>query len=214
MNVGFYHAGRGDESAPRRRIRALVRSVRRAMPGVSLTHFTDLTTEKIAGVDEVVRRSPLPIATARLDAYGSVSGEWLFIDSDVLVQQDVRDVFDQAFDIALADRRGTIRPQDEGTKTIASMPFNSGAVFSRTQAFWQATLERISELSEKRQAWMGDQQALCDVIAEGRFDVRILSNRYNYPPHRQDEDVSDKAILHFKGTERKYWMVDHALVLA
>lgn len=210
MNVGFYHAGRGDEQPARARIAILLQSVRTALSGVPVVHFTDLTTAPIKGVDVVLRRNVLPTATARVDAYASVSGEWLFIDSDVIVQADVRHIFEQSFDVALADRRGTERAVDAGTKCFTSMPYNSGVIFSRSQAFWQAALVRIAELSIKRQGWMGDQQAMCDVIASGVFDVKVLPSTYNYPPHRHNENVSDKAVLHFKGRERKAWMLDHA----
>lgn len=210
MNVGFFHAGRGDERQARARIAVLLQSVRAALPGVPVAHFTDLTTAPVKGADVVLRRNVLPIATARVDAYASVSGEWLFIDSDVIVQVDVRRVFDQVFDVALADRRGTLRPEDAEGKCVTAMPYNSGVIFSRSPAFWQAALVRIAELSVKRQGWMGDQQAMCDVIASGAFDIKVLPSTYNYPPHRHDENVSDKAILHFKGRSRKDWMLDHA----
>lgn len=226
MNVGFYHVGRGDEREARARIGLMVASVRRGIPSALITQFTDLTTARIKGIDDIVRRNVLPIALGCVDAYASVTGEWLFLDTDVVVQSDVRGVFYQLlegpprgrvmpayFDIALADRRGTLREADTG-KSIRQMPFNKGVVFSKSQAFWIAVQQRLAELSEKRQGWMGDQQAMCDTIASGLFNVRVLPSTYNYPPHRHDEDVRDKHILHFKGKERKAWMCDYALKAA
>jgi hypothetical protein len=214
VRVGFYHAARGDETVPRARIAALVASVRSQMPAVRLTHFTDLVTAPIVGVDDVLRRPMLPIAHARIDAYAAVEGDWLFLDTDVIVQENVSDVFRQSFDVAVSDRVGTLRDVDYGTKFMALMPYNSGVMFSRCQAFWRAALQAVDGYSPKRKVWMGDQQALCDVIASGRFAVAVLPSRFNYPPHRHDEDVSDKAILHFKGKTRKSWMLQRDEVAA
>lgn len=212
MNIGFYHAGRGDERDTRSRIALLMQSIRHWMPDVKVTQFTDLTTQPVKGTDAIVRRGVLPLALACIDAYASVEGEWLFLDTDVLIQDDVTRIFRQSFDIAVSDRRGTFRAQDLGSKALAAMPYNKGAVFSRCQAFWKLALATIESYAERRQGWMGDQVAMCEVIASGRFKVQILPSRYNYPPHRHDEDVSDKAIIHLKGKERKFWMQDFAKI--
>lgn len=187
MTVGFYHAGPPSPYAA-----AMVASVRRVMPDV---HVVQLPA------------SNGPIARAVLEAYASVSGEWLFVDTDVILQEDVRPVFDQPFDVAVATRAGTFREGEDGSKFMARMPFNKGVVFSRSQAFWVAALERMAGMKPAAQAWMGDQQAMCDVIASGAFHVLTLPNRFNYPPKFRGEPVADKAALHFKGP-RKPWMLE------
>lgn len=212
MKVGFYHVDHvrswalyAGDFKPRERIHPLIASIRRAMPGVPIVHLTDLQTCKIAGVDEVVRAFDAPLALGCVRAYASCEGEWLFVDTDVIVQQDVRHVFEAPFDIAVATRDGTLKPDEVGTKFMARMPYNKGAVFSRSPAFWQSAVERLEGMSVKQQAWMGDQLAMCETIQSSMFMVRILPNRYNYPPHQQFEDLRDKAILHFKGP-RKVWI--------
>lgn len=208
MKIGFFHAA-AVETAHVQLARILIRSARCWMPPVPIVQFTDLTTPAIADVDEVVRRPTGPIALRCLEAYASADdGEWLFVDTDVVIQRDVRWVFQSAFDIAVASREGTLRPKEVGTKFMAQMPYNKGAVFSRTPAFWSAAVEQLRAMSEKRQAWMGDQLAMNAVIASGRFEVQVLAPRYNWPPHHED-DTHDKAILHFKGP-RKAWMLERA----
>jgi hypothetical protein len=59
-----------------------------------------------------------------------------------------------------------------------------------------------------RQEWMGDQAAMCDTIAAGRYDVSILPAAFNYPPKDPHEDLSGQAIAHFKGP-RKAWMLPY-----
>lgn len=206
MTVGFFHVARG-ETPHVRLAAALMRSVRRAMPDVSIVHLTDALTPAIDGVDVVQRQGPAPIALGCLEAYAACEGEWLFVDTDVIVQRDVRYIFERPFDIAVANRDGTLRPKEVGTKFMRGMPFNKGAVFSRSPTFWVAAAAHLRTLSEKRQHWMGDQLSTNHVIATGRFRVEILPSRYNYPPLLKDEDVSTKAILHYKGP-RKTWMLE------
>lgn len=195
MRVGFYHVERGGTSrgTARALVDRMVQSVRAAMPGVEIAEMT-------GPVDR-------PMALGVLEAYASVSGDWLFLDTDVIVQEDVRCVFDTDFDLAVADRTGTFRPGEPETKFMRRMPVNKGVMFSRSQAFWRDTAEACCAYRPERQEWMGDQQAVNDVILRGAYLVQVLPNRYNYPPHARHEDVRDKAILHFKGG-RKGWMLD------
>lgn len=186
MKIGYFYRELGGQ--PTGMVEAMLRSVRRAMPTV-----------------EIVRlESPeQPMALAIMDARSRVSGEWLFLDTDVLVRQDVRAVFDRSlFDVAVADRAGTV-DAGETSAFMTSMPYNSGVAFSRSQAFWQACVARCWSYKPGRQAWMGDQQAMNEVIAAGVFHVDVIESRYNYPPTTR-EDVSG-AILHLKG-RRKKWL--------
>lgn len=205
MTVGFFHVARG-ETPHVRLAAALIRSVRRAMPRVAIVHLTDETTAPMPCVDQVIRRAPAPVALGCLEAYAACVGEWLFVDTDVIVQRDVRWIFDRPFDIAVAERDGTFKPKEVDSKFMRSMPFNKGAVFSRSPAFWSAAADHLRGSSEKRQHWMGDQASMNAVIASGRFKVEILPARYNYPPLSKDEDLNGQAILHYKGA-RKDWML-------
>lgn len=206
MKVGFFHVDRGE--TPHRRLAGLlIASVRRAMPGVPIVHLTDAVTPPIDGVDLVMEHPQGPVALACLDAYAACTGEWLFVDTDVIVRRDVRAVFDRSFDIAVADREGTLLPKELGTKFMARMPFNKGAVFSRCPAFWRAASDRLRTMSSRRQEWMGDQQAMNDVIGTKAFNVAVLPASFNYPPTSRTDDVREMSILHYKGS-RKGWMVE------
>jgi hypothetical protein len=210
MTVGFYYAGPAGTDHVRL-AGLLLASVRRSMPGVEVVQFTAPGSAAIAGVDHMVVDPPAPLALARLRAYAACFGDWLLVDTDVVIQRDVRAVFDApAFDIAVADRSASLRAKEIGSKFMTRMPYNAGAVFSRTAAFWQAAAAALEQASPKRQAWMGDQQAMCDVIAGGAFRVRVLPSGYNYSPHDRDEDLAEQAIVHFKGPNRKAWLLERA----
>lgn len=206
MKVGFFHQGPGGTLYTRLAC-VLMASVRQSMPGVPIVHLTDQDTAGIRGADEVLRVPNGPMALTILEAYaGCGVGDWLLLDSDVMVQADVQHVFEEnkTFDVAVATREGTLRPKEVGTKFMETMPFNKGAVFSRSPAFWRAAAEWLKTQPEKLQMWMGDQRAMNEVIATDRFNVRVLPAAYNYPPFTKG-DVADKAVLHYKGS-RKAWM--------
>ncbi len=208
MRIGVFHIGGTD--AHRAVAALMLASARRAMPTVPVWHLTDATTPALDGFDGMERQAVSPhVALACLEAYAACDGEWLFVDTDVLIQRDVRHVFDQAFDIAVSERAGTLKDCEVGTKFMAANPYNKGAVFSRCSEFWRQASELLRGRSEKQQAWMGDQRAMCDVIASDRYRVQVLPNDYNYPPKSRDEDVSGKAVLHFKGP-RKAWLLARA----
>lgn len=211
MRVGFFHVETADRPSGIPFASRMVRSVRAAMPGAAITQFTrldDVERHRVPDVDQLIVRPAAPMALAVLEAYASAgAGEWLFLDTDVVVQHDVRDVFsDPEFDIAVATREGTLKPKEIGSKFMAGMPYNKGVAFSRTGAFWSAAAARLRAATAADQAWMGDQRATNDTIATGTFRVKVLPNHYNYPPFKRTENVSAKAILHFKGP-RKAWML-------
>ncbi len=206
MRVGFYHAG---ISEPHERLAArLIASCRQAMPGVGIVQFTDDRTFPVVGVDATLRGPNGPVALRCLEAYESAGdGDWLFLDSDTEVKADVRSVFALSFDVAVAERRGTLLPKEEGTKFMARMPHNKGVVFSRCRKFWHDAALWLRGCDDAKHEWMGDQLALNAMIAAGDFDVSVLSSAYNYPPKSKTDDVSGKAILHFKGP-RKQWALE------
>lgn len=204
MTVGFFHSS--PVVTPHVTLAGhLIRSIRHVMPLVRIVQLTDTTSVRVPGVDAVREYPWAPVALACLQAYAACVGDWLFVDTDVLIRRDVQHVFDLPFDIAVSDRAGTLTEKDLSGSLITRMPFNKGAVFSRSQAFWKDAAARLAAKSEKAQAWMGDQQAMCDVIASGAYDVRVLPNGYNYPPKARTDNVSDKSILHLKGP-RKAWI--------
>jgi len=202
MNVGFFTILKRD---PIHYILAdvLIRSVRQTMPGVRVTQFTDEQSPGVYGVDAVLRKPKTRMAVLRMAHQASVEGDWLFVDTDVVIQRDVRPVFEEAFDIAVSDRNWSHLPAATDTFS-AAMPHNIGVVFSRSPAFWQVVHDRLLVLPEELQSWMGDQVAACEVIRSGRFAVKLLAGmEYNYPPSNGDEAWRGRAsILHYKGQRK------------
>ena len=145
MKVGFYTVYRKD---PQHYILAaqLIKSVRETMPGVEIVHLTDETSPAVHGADKIVRLPNGKMLERRLEHYASCGGEWLLLDTDVLVKTDVQGVFAEEFDVALTDRYWAHLPQS--SDVWASMPFNTGVVFTRSMPFWKAVLDDWCSVGE------------------------------------------------------------------
>lgn len=216
MKVGFFTVLRRD---PQHYLCAnvLVRSVRACMPGVPIVHLTDEVSPPVLGVDEVRRKPHGKMLGVRLQHYAECEGNWLLLDTDCLVQKDVRVIFagwtgigdSAAFDIALADRNWPHLPQTE--EMLRDMPWNTGVAFSRNTKFW-AEVSRLwhAQSDEQQRDWFSEQRVAAQVVRSGQFRFRELPGAvYNYPPVT---GVEDAAILHFKGP-RKAKMLERGALL-
>lgn len=189
MRVAYLYVDFGHEvNAEQRRLAAIsIASVRKHMPGVEIVHLADLKTKTLDGVDSVLAAAwdgPLCVPTHnnRGDLQAQLHGDVLFLDTDTILTQDVSGVFDdKEFEVAVAKR-----PDDwEGAE------FNQGVVFSRNEKFWKAVAEKARERK------IYDEAGFTDVVLNGGFRVKQLSETYNFaiPP--------DTAILHFKGQRKR-----------
>lgn len=206
MRVAFMHVEEKtyNPEMQRRLAEMMVESVKRAMPGVEVLQMTDTTTKAIDGVDDVRRieiDSPW-LMPYRLKHLAALDGENIILDTDVLVQEDLRQVFEQQFDVALTKR-------DVGLIDGLDMPYNIGVMFSRCPAFWQEANEYSLTLPDNQQMWFGDQLAVKEVAQSGRFNVAELDcDVWNYSPNTKFFDPKGRKVIHFKGTTRKVWMVN------
>lgn len=214
MKVGFftlYHGGlRYDNTVHLVLADMMIRSVRKTMPEVEIVQLTDERTPQVMGVDRVQRlNSDVPMAIQCVRHYAACEGDWLLVDTDVLVQDDVRDVFEEPFDVAVCNRDGTLVDGEEDLQMMKDMPHNIGVMFSRSPAFWKEVEEKMQTMTDQRKHWMGNQYAACEVIASGAFTVKILPGiQYNYAAHNRDDRCESASIAHYKGQMRKKLMLD------
>lgn len=213
MQIGFFTIFRRDPG-PYVQAEAMMRSARANMPGVRIVQFTDETSPEVLGVDEVRRLPGGPMLGIRLAHYASCEGEWLLVDTDVLLRRDVRHVFDDhSFDVALAARDWPHLSAESAKLTAEGMPYNTGVVFSRSQAFWRQVEFEWRQLPDAQRDWLSEQRVVAKVLFERPFALRILPGTYNYPPNPDVEPPRDAMILHYKGG-RKDVMLEQAKVYA
>lgn len=188
----------------------MVRSVRKAMPSAGIVQLTDQHTPDVSGVDIVIRRPMLApwLMLYRLDHFRNFpEGDTMFIDTDAVVQHDVRGVFDRPFDVALTRRTGPIMVN--GKDIVPEMPFNTGVMFSRGSAFWKDCFAYCSTLADHLKHWFGDQMAVRVVSESGKHSVlQLRCDEFNYSPEKFGDDVSEKYVVHYKGPIRKKWMLN------
>jgi hypothetical protein len=185
----------------------MVESVRNVMPHAIIVQMTDLNTPKVTGVDEVIRK-PFDgkLMTFRMQHLASLDGEWITLDTDILLLKDISFILGKEFDVALTKRTGKILDQD-GTDIVAHMPYNTGVMFSKSRRFWESAYKLLLGMPESAHKWWGDQLSVRLAADSKRFTVLELDcNDYNYTPKDADER-KDCYVLHFKG-QRKDWMLN------
>lgn len=193
MKLGFFSEGPGPHHEMGR---LMLASVAKHMPGLKCYHLTDATTEALA--EPIRLAEPMPLAVKRTAFYAQLLGDWLYVDTDIIFTRDVRDIFEQDFDVAFA-KRGEVNDY------ARAMPYNLGVVFSRNPRFWADILPAIKDLPPKLQAWDGAQLAAGWYATREWCPYKILElpEEYNHAPaHEHDTSA---AILHYKG-KLKRWL--------
>ncbi len=219
MTIGFYHVEQPTQESYDAYIwaRGMVASVRRTMAEVKVVQLTDLTSRAVKGIDGVRRKPAEPMALLRMRHQAGLSGDWLFVDTDVIFERSVESMFRKSFDIAIPKRNWDhLKPAPGFTER---MPFNTGVMFSRCPSFFAEAYARLRLLSDQQQHWMGDQEVINDILTEDRprYGVRYINGlRYNFPPVVPDPDAKAKLaelrsqvkITHYKGAARKAMLLE------
>jgi hypothetical protein len=209
ITVAFVHVG-SDVALPT----VMVASVRRVMSGARIVQLTDIDTAEIARVDEVVRLEydGVNLMTYRLQHFAQLAPcDVVFLDTDVIVQKDLGDIFGLAFDVALTRRDDAIL-DPAGRNASAAMPYNTGVMVSRPSGwdFWLNAWTHCRKLPADHQRWWGDQLSVHAMATVCPLQLRQLPCAvYNYTPSNEVEDVRDRFVVHYKG-KRKAWMLSRA----
>lgn len=209
ITLAFVHVGI-DNLLPR----IMVAYARRAMPDARIVHLTDQETAPIIGVDEVIRNDydGIHLMTFRLAQFACLRPcEVVFLDTDVIMEKDLGPLFSAGFDAALTRRNNVIR-DPTGINAAEVMPYNTGVMLSKPSGWdlWYNAWKYCETLPDATQRWWGDQYAIKAVAKAAPLRILELPcDLYNYSPDREEEDLSERFIVHYKG-QRKRWMVRRA----
>lgn len=204
--VGFLHVGKISKVA-----QIMVASVKRVMPAAKIVQMTDYDTKPVTGVDEVIRkrydgRFLMPYRMLHLQDFPE--SQAIFLDTDVVVHKDLAPVFDEEFDVGLTIRLEPIMGPN-GADVTKAMPYNTGVMFSKQtgKPFWAEAHQYCLSLPKEAREWWGDQLSVKAVADTTSLKVKTFPcDLYNYTPESQNEDLSNKFVVHYKG-ERKQWML-------
>ena len=178
--------------------------------GIPVVQMTDLKSPKVKGVDEVVRlpfKVPLMLYRLKhLSLYRHT--EMLIVDTDVIAKRPVDDVWEIDFDVGLTFRNPGELYTGDGIDRANDMPFNTGVMFSRGNAFWRDCYSWLTHGTPEQQRWYGDQLAVANVARRETHSVLgLLCSEFNWSPSHRD-DTSDARFWHYKGAVRKKWITD------
>jgi lipopolysaccharide biosynthesis glycosyltransferase len=202
MNIVFLQVGNDVIHAEK-----MVKSARKACKNAQIIQLSDEHTQIVKDVDKVVRKPYNgKLMLFRMQHLADLRGEWVNLDTDIIVKKDLADVFNLEFDVALTKRESSI-VDTRGFDITTIMPYNAGVIFSRNHQFWIDALKSIESMNVSLQEWYGDQVAIKLVADTNHYEILELPcDVYNYTP-KNAEERKDVYVYHFKG-QRKDWMMN------
>lgn len=127
--------------------------------------------------------------------------EYVAMDADMIVVQDISPGFDPEYDVSLS-----WRPEKGGSE------YNGGLIFVRNRRFMRDVADKLKAMPADKQEWWGDQLALQEVARSGRYLVKELRGDFwNMAPSNPEDRRSGTLVYHFKGARRKAWMPAYAV---
>lgn len=214
-----------ERTEQQRLIRLMSRSVRLLYPNSSLTLLTDARTANsglsLPGrqvINEVKPENLMlerAVAQHRYVLASDMSAPIVLLDSDILLNGSLENVFQQTFDVAL-----TWRPHDE-------MPINGGFLIlnnvrpEASKEFFSRFLSIYRKKYAAQAGWFGDQLALRDCVglrADNMSEREIIErdgcrvlllpcSTYNFAPVNRYRSICsrlpEKVVLHFKGQRKR-----------
>lgn len=177
----------------------MVEHVRNVMPSVDIYQLTDFETPEVTGAKAIRAENIFDSITVfKMWHLSKLSGDVLFLDTDVIVQRNLQPVFSLDFDVALTWRSERI-VDPVGTDVTEMMPYNTGVMFSRSGYFWS---EAVRFCADKDIGWYADQIAVAKLAPH--FNVlKLHCDNFNYTPKREDENLHARYAVHYKGKSRR-----------
>jgi uncharacterized Rossmann fold enzyme len=175
-----------------------IASVRKAMPDAEIWHLTTIDGPVLSADCELRLDVQGEFAYRQAAISAELSGDVLFLDVDVTVNEDVSHVFAHDFDVCVTT---DMRPGAPGIK------YNGGVIFSRCPDYWRAIAEagRGMDFYKTAGDWEPIERARGAVADSGKFKLMVLpGEEYNYIPATAG-DVRGK-LTHYRG-KRKAWMI-------
>jgi lipopolysaccharide biosynthesis glycosyltransferase len=146
----------------------------------------------------------------RAKAYSAFNKPGLYCDDDMIFQKSFEPLAYLDFDVCLTRRDVRIVTPD-GVCITDSQPYNGGFAFVRNHNYWPHIVMKIEEMGKQEHMWYGDQLAMAKLV--NVYKTMLLPcSIYNYTPNEHKDmqkDMSDKWMIHFKGS-RKPWMKEYA----
>ena len=204
----------------------LVKSIRKFFKGTTIIQCTDLKTQKIEGVDEVLRHDgdASNLMTFRLEAFSliDIKKQSVFLDTDMLVLKEFN--LDNYFesDAVLCKRsfgldsvintsfRGMDLSEYKNHTFGAVYPYLACFTLVQSKEFWKEADNILKLLDSKFHFWYGDQEALRKIAVSNKFKISTVEEAiFACLPEEINHNFLPN-LIHFKGPSRKSLMIDMA----
>ena len=206
----------------------LVRSIRSHHPRARITQCSDLHTPQVEGTDAVQRldEDVANLMTFRLSCFSQLKIEapTIFLDTDMLCLKclDLPGIL-RDNDIAVCHRQFEIKQfvninfkrmnlcEYTGKTFGQAWPYLACATITKSTDFWVDCLQNLLQLHPKFHLWLGDQEAIRNVVASNKYKTGLLPESiYACLPEVRSLYGQQVKLLHFKNAKRKEIMVDQA----
>jgi len=209
-----------------------IRSVRRVYPQARVHVYTDesngwrpdgLLYRTDGGMPPMLAREYAKVQAAMTLPYGE--NVW-FLDSDILLQKPLPVTGEVDFYVTYREHTNVNKKGERiGQQVAAVMPFNGGVVGARIgpraiEALMWCKV-RMLKMCADRRVWWGDQLALMELVGLSKpgiherrihwtledigtpLRVQVLDGEmWNYTPDQDDEDLSERGVIHCKGDRK------------
>ena len=204
----------------------LVKSIRKFFKEATIIQCTDLTTQKVEGVDELIRHDgdTSNLMTFRLEVFSliDIKKQCVFLDTDMLVLKEFN--LDNYFesDVVLCKRsfgldsvfntsfRGMDLSEYKNQTLGAVYPYLACFTLVQSKEFWKETDTILKLLDNKFHFWYGDQEALKKIAVSNKFKISTIEEAiFACLPEEINHNFLPN-LIHFKGPSRKSLMIDMA----
>ena len=207
--VAFVWQGGSNETIKLSKI--MVHYLRKNMPNAKIVHITTLDFPACDGVDEVFRVERKTDfvdwayeALIKLMESPIMNGcdGLLQIATDVIIQDDVSNVFSNVFDVASCK-------YPFYTRTDGAYCGDVNFIKPSGVQFLKDVLNTYRAYPEIQDGWEGMQTAYLEVVKQSKHNFKELNyDAYCFTPESADEEVDNAYIVHYRG-QRKKWMIDN-----
>lgn len=190
------------------RAKLMIESVRRHLPDAKIIQLSNDIFPAAEGIDEVIRNPYkgdfIEWALISFIEVLKRGDDVLQIATDVLLLDNVSDVFNKDFDVAACQY--PLKDRKDGA-------FCGDVNFVKASGLgvWEETLKIYME--KYFGEWDGAQLAFLEIFNQNRHNILPIDyQKYCYTPESLEEDISQASMVHFRG-KRKEMMQQYAVNL-
>lgn len=206
-----------------------IASIYRTHKNPTIIQCSDKESEIIPGATKIARFGfdKTNLMTFRLKAYAALKLQEpaIYCDSDMGIMREIDpiQILDN-YQLAICNReynceglygqvefRGKVYNEHRGKTWYEAYPYLACFNITEDYLFWHECYENLRSIDEKWHFWLGDQEAMRNVLQNGSYKYTLLpESEFARLPDENIKINEDPYVIHFKGRNRKKMMLDWA----